>query len=175
MDAHPNRYCATVRVQQHRLEIIQDLAAMVRELLIQFYKSTRFKPTRIIFYRDGVSEGQFQQVGATALPPPCSPSLCRTASRISVLPPGLSGHCVVGVGGAGWSGPCGRRGGEAGAGARVERGQSSRFGSARTRQGLFRLHALPPRLWGVWAGGLVLGANSSGEGRGETGASILVP
>ncbi|KAG8515465.1 Protein argonaute-2 [Galemys pyrenaicus] len=63
MDAHPNRYCATVRVQQHRQEIIQDLAAMVRELLIQFYKSTRFKPTRIIFYRDGVSEGQFQQVG----------------------------------------------------------------------------------------------------------------
>ncbi|ERE84734.1 protein argonaute-2 [Cricetulus griseus] len=62
MDAHPNRYCATVRVQQHRQEIIQDLAAMVRELLIQFYKSTRFKPTRIIFYRDGVSEGQFQQV-----------------------------------------------------------------------------------------------------------------
>lgn len=36
---------------------------MVRELLIQFYKSTRFKPTRIIFYRDGVSEGQFRQVG----------------------------------------------------------------------------------------------------------------
>uniref|UniRef100_A0A673VMA2 Argonaute RISC catalytic component 2 n=1 Tax=Suricata suricatta TaxID=37032 RepID=A0A673VMA2_SURSU len=62
MDAHPNRYCATVRVQQHRQEIIQDLATMVRELLIQFYKSTRFKPTRIIFYRDGVSEGQFQQV-----------------------------------------------------------------------------------------------------------------
>lgn len=35
---------------------------MVRELLIHFYKATRFKPTRIIFYRDGVSEGQFQQV-----------------------------------------------------------------------------------------------------------------
>ncbi|XP_065303782.1 protein argonaute-2 isoform X2 [Dermacentor albipictus] len=62
MDAHPSRYAATVRVQQHRQEIIQDLASMVRELLIQFYKSTRFKPTRIIFYRDGVSEGQFAQV-----------------------------------------------------------------------------------------------------------------
>lgn len=62
MDAHPSRYAATVRVQQHRQEIIQDLASMVRELLVQFYKSTRFKPTRIIFYRDGVSEGQFQQV-----------------------------------------------------------------------------------------------------------------
>uniref|UniRef100_A0A224Z6J5 Protein argonaute-1 n=3 Tax=Ixodoidea TaxID=297308 RepID=A0A224Z6J5_9ACAR len=62
MDAHPSRYAATVRVQQHRQEIIQDLASMVKELLIQFYKSTRFKPTRIIFYRDGVSEGQFAQV-----------------------------------------------------------------------------------------------------------------
>lgn len=62
MDAHPSRYCATVRVQQHRQDIIQDLANMVRELLIQFYKSTRFKPTRIIYYRDGISEGQFNQV-----------------------------------------------------------------------------------------------------------------
>uniref|UniRef100_A0AAQ5X1A2 Protein argonaute-1 n=1 Tax=Amphiprion ocellaris TaxID=80972 RepID=A0AAQ5X1A2_AMPOC len=62
MDAHPSRYCATVRVQRPRQEIIQDLASMIRELLIQFYKSTRYKPTRIIFYRDGVSEGQFRQV-----------------------------------------------------------------------------------------------------------------
>uniref|UniRef100_A0A8D3CZW2 Protein argonaute-1 n=1 Tax=Scophthalmus maximus TaxID=52904 RepID=A0A8D3CZW2_SCOMX len=62
MDAHPSRYCATVRVQRPRQEIIQDLASMVRELLIQFYKSTRYKPTRVIFYRDGVSEGQFRQV-----------------------------------------------------------------------------------------------------------------
>lgn len=76
MDAHPNRYCATVRVQQHRQEIIQDLAAMVRELLIQFYKSTRFKPTRIIFYRDGVSEGQFQQVGAPLSFLSCALSQC---------------------------------------------------------------------------------------------------
>ena len=40
-------------------EIIAELAAMVRELLIQFYRSTRHKP---VFYRDGVSEGQFKQV-----------------------------------------------------------------------------------------------------------------
>lgn len=64
MDAHPSRYCATVRVQRPRQEVIQDLASMVRELLIQFYKSTRYKPTRIIFYRDGVSEGQFRQVSS---------------------------------------------------------------------------------------------------------------
>ena len=43
-------------------EIITDLANMVRELLIQFFRSTRFKPTRIVMYRDGVSEGQFFNV-----------------------------------------------------------------------------------------------------------------
>ncbi|XP_045440810.1 protein argonaute-4 isoform X4 [Pipistrellus kuhlii] len=72
MDGHPSRYCATVRVQTSRQEVsqellysqevIQDLTTMVRELLIQFYKSTRFKPTRIIYYRGGVSEGQMKQV-----------------------------------------------------------------------------------------------------------------
>ncbi|KAI1709334.1 piwi domain-containing protein [Ditylenchus destructor] len=62
MDAHPSRYAATVRVQQHRHEIISDLTYMVRELLIQFYRNTRFKPTRIVIYRDGVSEGQFLNV-----------------------------------------------------------------------------------------------------------------
>ena len=60
MDA--SRYAATVRVQQHRQEIIGELSNMVKELLIQFYRSTHFKPTRIIFYRDGISEGQFDKV-----------------------------------------------------------------------------------------------------------------
>ncbi|KFM56903.1 Protein argonaute-2, partial [Stegodyphus mimosarum] len=58
MDAHPSRYAAAVRVQGSRQESIQDLSTMVKELLIQFYRATRFKPLRIIMYRDGVSEGQ---------------------------------------------------------------------------------------------------------------------
>ncbi|KXJ05064.1 Protein argonaute-2, partial [Exaiptasia diaphana] len=62
MDAHPCRYYASVRVQAHRQEIIAELAAMVKELLRQFYQCTMHKPHRIIFYRDGVSEGQFKQV-----------------------------------------------------------------------------------------------------------------
>ena len=62
-DAHPSRYAATVRVQQHRQEIIQELCAMVKEHLVMFYKSTGgYKPHRIIIYRDGVSEGQFMHV-----------------------------------------------------------------------------------------------------------------
>ncbi|KAM3967538.1 protein argonaute-1 [Aphomia sociella] len=63
MDAHPSRYAATVRVQQHRQEIVHEMSSMVQELLIMFYKSTGgFKPHRIIMYRDGISEGQFLQV-----------------------------------------------------------------------------------------------------------------
>ena len=57
------RYSATVRVQAHRAEIIQDLAVMVKDHLMMFYKSTGgYKPHRVIMYRDGVSEGQFSQV-----------------------------------------------------------------------------------------------------------------
>ena len=67
MEAHPSRYSMTVRIQQHRQEIISELASMVWEMLIHFYKSTCFKLHRIIFYRDGVSEGQFQQVRCIGL------------------------------------------------------------------------------------------------------------
>lgn len=35
---------------------------MVKELLKAFYQQTGQKPTRMLFYRDGVSEGQFKAV-----------------------------------------------------------------------------------------------------------------
>uniref|UniRef100_A0A8R7R770 Piwi domain-containing protein n=1 Tax=Triticum urartu TaxID=4572 RepID=A0A8R7R770_TRIUA len=69
------KYAGLVCAQAHRQELIQDLyktwhdpqrgtvtGGMVRELLISFRKATGQKPLRIIFYRDGVSEGQFYQV-----------------------------------------------------------------------------------------------------------------
>ncbi|XP_031261888.1 protein argonaute MEL1-like [Pistacia vera] len=68
-------YRGLVSAQNHREEIIQDLykieqdpkkgsvhSGMIRELLFAFKRSTNHKPGRIIFYRDGVSEGQFSQV-----------------------------------------------------------------------------------------------------------------
>ena len=68
MDANATKSQARVRAQRHEKghgaqEIINDLAAIVRELLIEFYKANgKLKPSKIIFYRDGVSEGQFDQV-----------------------------------------------------------------------------------------------------------------
>ena len=68
MDKHASKYHARVRAQKHNRgggaqEIINDLAVIVKELLIEFYKANgKLKPSKIIFYRDGVSEGQFDQV-----------------------------------------------------------------------------------------------------------------
>ena len=43
---------------------IGQMAPLVHELLLKFLKSNKgFKPQRILFYRDGVSDGQFKQVG----------------------------------------------------------------------------------------------------------------
>nr|KJB35183.1 hypothetical protein B456_006G103100 [Gossypium raimondii] len=68
------KYRGVVSAQTDRVEIIQDLykqtkdpqkglveGGMVREMLLAFYRSTKQKPSRIIFY-SGVSEGQFSQV-----------------------------------------------------------------------------------------------------------------
>ncbi|AES65969.2 eukaryotic translation initiation factor 2c [Medicago truncatula] len=69
------KYAGLVCAQPHREELIQDLfkswkdpqrgvvyGGMIRELLLSFKRATGQKPLRIIFYRDGVSEGQFYQV-----------------------------------------------------------------------------------------------------------------
>ncbi|CAN1265707.1 Protein argonaute 1B [Linum perenne] len=56
------KYAGLVCAQAHRQELIQDLYKSCRELLISFRRATGQKPERIIFYRDGVSEGQFYQV-----------------------------------------------------------------------------------------------------------------
>lgn len=57
MDAQCSRYAAAIRVQKGRQEAIQDLSSMVIELLKTFYQTCGAKPDRVIFYRDGISEG----------------------------------------------------------------------------------------------------------------------
>lgn len=47
MDAHPSRYAATVRVQQHRQEIIQELSSMVRYVYLTLKKNHMHS---VIFY-----------------------------------------------------------------------------------------------------------------------------
>lgn len=63
MDASATRYAARVSMQTGRQEIIADLKNMMKDLMMEFHRVTRGrKPEHLIFFRDGVSEGQFKEV-----------------------------------------------------------------------------------------------------------------
>ena len=48
--------------QKIKNEIIENLEGMAVELLNQFQRENNILPFQIVFYRDGVAEGQFQHV-----------------------------------------------------------------------------------------------------------------
>ncbi|XP_045608324.2 protein argonaute-2 [Procambarus clarkii] len=62
IDKFASKYAVEVRHQKHRKEMILDLKEMTKNLLRTFYQTTRYKPDRIVMYRDGVSESQFPEV-----------------------------------------------------------------------------------------------------------------
>ncbi len=58
----PTKFEGGGEPQTGRVEIIADLRQMMKDRLKAFYKTTKMKPAKIVFYRDGVSEGQFREV-----------------------------------------------------------------------------------------------------------------
>lgn len=63
MDSMAVGYVSTISLQA-RTEIVGDLSNIIVVLLRKFYQKTGMKPQRMLFYRDGVSDSQFQQVVA---------------------------------------------------------------------------------------------------------------
>ncbi|KAJ4488415.1 Piwi domain-containing protein [Lentinula aciculospora] len=61
MDPHAAQYYALTEIQHPRLEKIQELQQMVYEAVLGFGKQNG-TPVQIIFFRDGVSEGEFSKV-----------------------------------------------------------------------------------------------------------------
>ncbi|XP_064212606.1 argonaute-2b isoform X2 [Tribolium castaneum] len=61
-DPNAFQYNICWRLQPPKVEIIEDLCNITVEQLKFFYQKTGFKPESIVFFRDGVSEGQFKQV-----------------------------------------------------------------------------------------------------------------
>ncbi|KAK8449630.1 hypothetical protein SEVIR_7G248200v4 [Setaria viridis] len=57
-----NKYVSRIRAQPHRCEVIQQLGEICLELIGVFEKQNSVKPERIIYFRDGVSDGQFDMV-----------------------------------------------------------------------------------------------------------------
>ncbi|XP_066969095.1 protein argonaute-2-like [Macrobrachium rosenbergii] len=67
LDKFASRYAVEVCPQTSRKEMIENMKEMTKSLLKSFFYATRFKPERIIMYRDGVSESQFLEVLAYEL------------------------------------------------------------------------------------------------------------
>ncbi|KAJ7879560.1 argonaute-like protein [Mycena olivaceomarginata] len=68
VDSDTAKYIATSRVQTSRQEMIDELEPMSLHCLTKYMKARAIAPKRIIFYRDGVSEGQFKHVLEQELP-----------------------------------------------------------------------------------------------------------
>lgn len=65
LDEHFSRHTAAVRVQSagsNCNEVIEALQGMAEQLLDSFCRARNGYPDKILFLRDGVSEGQFRQV-----------------------------------------------------------------------------------------------------------------
>lgn len=92
IDACAFRYAAAISLQQEqeqqrqrrRPEIIQNMGSMVRGLLDVYQKNNNTAPKAILFYRDGVSEGQYSQVYDKELP--CLDDECKKAFPGSTTP-----------------------------------------------------------------------------------------
>ena len=57
-----NRYAARICPQAHRVEKIQNIGGMCLELVENYARANKVKPEKIVVFRDGVSEGQFDMV-----------------------------------------------------------------------------------------------------------------
>uniref|UniRef100_A0A7R9VRT6 Piwi domain-containing protein n=2 Tax=Chlamydomonas euryale TaxID=1486919 RepID=A0A7R9VRT6_9CHLO len=63
VDKGASRFASRMLLQPAGTEIIVDLQSAVRDLLLQYYAANgKIKPKAILFYRDGVGEGQFDEV-----------------------------------------------------------------------------------------------------------------
>jgi len=98
VDSASAKYIAETRVQVSRREMIDDLESMCERLIDMFRKyrsnvekKANSEPKRIIFYRDGVSEGQFQQVLEIEVP-----RLRRACQKLGINPPPKITVIVVG-------------------------------------------------------------------------------
>ncbi|KAH8104896.1 Piwi domain-containing protein [Phellopilus nigrolimitatus] len=61
-------YPASLRLQEYRKEMITDVKIMMTERVNEYLKRMKSLPERVVVFRDGVSEGQFDQVLIHELP-----------------------------------------------------------------------------------------------------------
>lgn len=89
------QYPASIRCQTTRTEMIEELGEMVSERLAHWStKHNGALPTQIIFYRDGVSEGEFSTVTQYELPQ-IQKAIAQAYNAAKTPPPKLLLICIV--------------------------------------------------------------------------------
>jgi len=68
MDAATACYLTRTMIQGHRVEVIPGMRRATADLLTEFYRKNQRLPAAIIMYRDGVAEGQFEEVQKKEIP-----------------------------------------------------------------------------------------------------------
>ncbi|KAG8923760.1 hypothetical protein FRC01_012373, partial [Tulasnella sp. 417] len=97
VDAEVSKYIAVSRAQGSRVEMIEDLADMVTHVIRKYMqyrkdveKTANPAPRRILFYRDGISEGQFKECKEKEVP-----AIFTACDRVGIPRPKLT-FIVVG-------------------------------------------------------------------------------
>ncbi len=67
-DKYFNKFPGAIRLQDGRVEVIQEMDSLVMERLDHFYALHKALPNKVYFYRDGVSEGQFSIILENEVP-----------------------------------------------------------------------------------------------------------
>jgi eukaryotic translation initiation factor 2C len=62
MDRYGGKFCTEVELNPPKVDIIENLEAMAFNLFKQYHKHNDELPDILVYYRDGVSDGQFQEV-----------------------------------------------------------------------------------------------------------------
>ena len=66
-DDRATRYAALTDVQQPQVEVIESLQKMMERALGKFIELCKIPPRRVILFRDGVSEGEYNTVATAEL------------------------------------------------------------------------------------------------------------
>lgn len=67
-DENFTKYYSRIKVQKKGQEIMINISSLISDALQKFFKTNKFLPDTIIFYRDGVGEGQFKEVQEIEIP-----------------------------------------------------------------------------------------------------------
>ncbi|CAL2030811.1 unnamed protein product [Caenorhabditis brenneri] len=67
VDGHPTRFAPVFRIQPRQTNTIVEMRDMMKEAILNFSRSTGYKPHKIVIYRAGIGEGTVDEILQTEL------------------------------------------------------------------------------------------------------------